>query len=332
MSKKKNHYSFDFVEVIAFIYKWRIHLLIVTISAAIISAIISSPLFIAPQYKSTALFYPGTTNSIASSLFYTIKEKAKDPLKYGDEEIDEQYMQLLESNDLKSRVINQFDLMKHYKIDAARADKYTALYKAYDNNIKARRTNYNSIEVNVYDEKPEVAASIANYVLVMVDTVKKEIQGRMAKQIFTIVEEQFKNKLAYIDSLKLRMKILGVKGVYIGIKGVYGSPQTRGGAEGGVSKSNISENGAEYVALEEELNFEVENLTNLRLKYEQAKVDLDAKLSNIFVVNYALPSEGKAYPIRSIIVGLSMLATFIFACFVIVFIEKFRQFKKNLAQ
>ncbi|MEI6594791.1 MAG: hypothetical protein WCO28_04450 [Bacteroidota bacterium] len=332
MSKKKNQYSFDFVEVFAFFYKWRIHLLIVSIVSAVVSAIISSPIFITPQYKSTALFFPSTTNSIASSLFYTIKEKAKDPLKFGDEEIDEQYMQILESGDLKSNVINHFKLMDHYKIDSARGDKYTALYRKYEENIKARRTNYNSIEIAVYDNDPKIAADIANYVLVMVDTVKKQIQAPVARQIFTIVEEQYKNKLAYVDSIKSRMKSLGVKGVYIGIKGVYGSLQSRGGADQtGSSKNNVSENGAEYIALEEELNFEVEQLSNLKLKYDQSKVDLDAKLSNIFIINYASPSEGKAYPIRSVIVLISVISTFVLACLLIVFIEKFSQFKKALA-
>ena len=328
MSKKKNQYSFDFLEVFTFFYKWRKHLLIISIISAVVSAIISSPIFITPQYKSTALFYPSTTNSIASTLFYTIKEKAKDPLKFGDEEVDEQYMQILESGELKSNVMNHFNLMNHYKIDTS-GDKYSSLFRKYDDNIKAHRTNYNSIEISVYDHEPKMAANIANYILLMVDTVKKQIQAPVAKQIFSIVDEQYKMKLAYVDTLKYRLKTLGVKGLYIGVKGVYGLSQSKS-ADVSSNKNGINENGAEYIALEEELTFEVEQLTNLKLKYDQAKVDLDAKLSNIFVVNYASPSEGKAYPIRSIIVLLSVISTFVLACFSIIFIEKFNSFKKTL--
>ena len=238
-------------------------------------------------------------------------------------------MQILESSVLKSNVINHFSLLNHYKIDTSRGDKYTALFKRYEDNIKVHRTNYYSIEVAVYDQEPKMAAAIANYILEMVDTVKKQIQAPVAMQIFSIVEQQYKNKIAYIDSLKMRMKTLGIKGVYIGIKGVYGLPQTRN-AESTTSKSNINESGAEYVALEEELTWEVEQWTNLKLKYDQAKVDIDAKLSNIFVINYVSPSEGKAYPIRWIIVSLSVTSTFILACFLIIFIEKFKTFKKTL--
>ncbi len=328
MNKKKKHYNFEFMEVIAFLLKWKNHLFIITILAAVIAAIISSPIFITPKFKSKALFYPSTTNSISSELFYGNKDKAKDPLMFGDEEIDEQYMQLLESGNLKSKIMAQFNLMEHYKIDQNRLDKYAALGNKYASNIKTRRTNYNSIEIEVLDEDPKMAADIANGIMSNVDTVKNEIQGRLAKQVFTIVEEQYNNKLAYVDSLKLRMKILGVRGVYIGIKGIYGSPQSK--VEAGQSNSNISENGAEYVALEEELKYEVEHLTDLRLKYEQAKVDMDTKLSHVFVIEYASPAEGKAYPIRSIIIIISCLISFVMACIVLIAIEKYNQYKNNL--
>ena len=328
MNKKKKHYNFEFIEVIAFLFKWKTHLFIITILSAVITAIVLSPIFITPKFKSKALFYPSTTNSISSELFYGIKDKAKDPLMFGDEEIDEQYMQLLESGNLKSKIMAQFNLMEHYKIDQNRLDKYAALGNKYASNIKTKRTNYNSIEIEVLDEDPKMAADIANGIMAYVDTVKNEIQGRLAKQVFAIVKEQYDNKLAYVDSLKLRMKILGVKGVYLGIKGVYGSPQAK--METGKGSNNISENGAEYVALEEELKFEVEHLTELRLKYEQAKVDMDAKLSHVFVVEYALPAEGKAYPVRSIIIIISCLISFVMACLVLVVIEKYNQYKNNL--
>jgi len=330
MSKKKNNYSFSFIEIIAFLIKWRKQLIIVIVASAILSAIFSGPYFIQPQYKSVAIFYPGTTNSIASNLFYSIKDKAKDPLKFGDEEVDEQYLQLLESSELKQKVMDRFKLMEHYKIDSARKDKFTALYVRYDKNVKIRRTSYNSIEITVFDEDPKMAADIANGILYFIDEVKKDIQGRMAKQIFTIVEEQFKNKIAYVDTLKSHLQMLGMNGVYLGIKGVYGAPQVRKPDESSSSKSNINGNGAEYFALEEELNYEVEQLSILRLKYDQAKVDIEAKLSNIFVVSYAGVSEGKAYPIRWIIVIVSVLSAFVMACLLILFIEKYQEFKRNI--
>jgi uncharacterized protein involved in exopolysaccharide biosynthesis len=67
------------------------------------------------------------------------------------------------------------------------------------------------------------------------------------------------------------------------------------------------------------------------LKYEQAKVDMDARLSNIFVIGYAYPPESKAYPIRSVIIVISSLVAFIMGCVVLVSLEKYSQFKKNLA-
>jgi hypothetical protein len=324
MSKKKDFYSFDFVEVIVFLNKWKKHLIIIVILSAIISAIVSSPLFITPKYKASALFFPGMTNSISSSLFFEEGPTKEDPLTFGDEETDEQFLQLLVSGTLTSKVMEHFHLMEHYHIDASRADRHKALAERYQDNVKIRRTNYNSIEIEVLDEDPAMAANLANGIMLYVDTVKQEVQGKVANQIYSIVKEQYETKLAYVDSLKARMRALGVKGVYLGIKGVYG-----GGVQGKVTNeaNNLSEDGAEYVALEELLKYEVEQLANLHLRYEQAKVDKNAGLSNIFIVNYASPPEFKAYPVRAVIMLFSVFCTFILSCIVLVVVEKYRQFK-----
>jgi uncharacterized protein involved in exopolysaccharide biosynthesis len=327
MSKKKDFYSFDFIEVFAFLNRWKKHLLVIVILSAIVSTIISSPLFITPKYKASALFFPSMTNAISSSLFYEEGPTKEDPLTFGDEETDEQYIQLLVSGTLTSKVIGHFNLMEHYHIDTTRADKHKALYDEYHDNVKIARTNYNSIEIEVLDKDPKMAAALANGIMLCVDTVKQEVQSNVANQIYNIVKEQYETKLAYVDSIKARMKALGIKGVYLGIKGVYGaSAQLKTTNE----NSNLSEDGAEYIALEELLTHEVEQLADLHLRYEQAKVDKEAKLSNIFVVNYASAPEFKAYPIRSVIIVFSVFCAFIMGCVVLITIEKYHQFRNKI--
>ncbi|MEI6508559.1 MAG: Wzz/FepE/Etk N-terminal domain-containing protein [Bacteroidota bacterium] len=335
MSKKRNNYNFDFIEVIGFIYKWRKHLIIVTIAAALLSMIFSSSIFITPKYQSSATFYPGTTNSISTALFYSNKERGRDPLAFGDEETDEYFIQLLESGDLKGRIINKYNLMDHYHIKPDTKDKYTILYRKYDQNVSCKRTNYNSIEINVLDENPQMAADIANAVLTYVDTVKNEIQGRVAKQAFQIVERELVRKQIFIDSIKAALKEIGSKGMYNVQEQAQALTELQGKGTANQytdkEKKTIGEYGGDYINLENQLIFETANMSDIRKKYEQSKVDVEAKLSNIFVVNYASPAEGKAYPIRSLIVLLSTLITFVTACIVLVIIEKYQQFKKSLA-
>lgn len=332
MSKKNNSYNFDFIEVILFLYRHWKQLLIICLIAVVVSYVASSPIFITPKYKSTATFYPGTTNSISSALFYNIRETAQDPLAFADQEVTEQYLQLLQSADLRERVMTKFHLMEHYKIDTAKKNKYRKLNDLYDKNVKISRTDFNSVQVTVLDEEPAKAAELANGIMFTVDEMRHEVQSRVARQIFTIVEEEYHNKLHYIDSIKTRLKELGAEGVYDltnqskGISEVVGKGQPNKYTQNESKK--LGEYGGEVFLLNQLLEVEAERIVLLNTKYTQAKIDMDAKLSNIFVVSYASPSDDKAYPIRSIIVFMSVLSAFILGCVVLVVLDKMDNFKQ----
>jgi hypothetical protein len=62
-------------------------------------AFISSPIVITPKYKSTAIVYP-------TNLF-----------EYSKESTTEQMFQILLSNDIKFKMLNAFNLDKHYNLD-----------------------------------------------------------------------------------------------------------------------------------------------------------------------------------------------------------------------
>src|SRR5690606_16645775 len=83
-------------------------------------------------------------------------------------------------------------------------------------------------------------------------------------------------------------------------------------------KHKLGTYGGEATLLNFMIELEAENLTLLHTKYEQARIDAEGRLSNIFVVNYASPSDDKAYPVRSLIVVISTLSAFVFGCFAIV--------------
>jgi hypothetical protein len=68
MSQDKRTYYFELVDVVKFLIKYKKPLSIISIGAGIAAIIFSSPWFIKPLYKSTAIFYPSTNNSISSAL------------------------------------------------------------------------------------------------------------------------------------------------------------------------------------------------------------------------------------------------------------------------
>jgi uncharacterized protein involved in exopolysaccharide biosynthesis len=78
------------------------------------------------------------------------------------------------------------------------------------------------------------------------------------------------------------------------------------------------------------LELQVEQMNELKKKLDQAKIDVEGNLSNVFILQNASPAERKSYPLRSLIVISSILGSFLLACIVLLFVEKFSQQKHNL--
>ena len=70
------------------IFKWKWHIIAVTITASIIGAIFSGPTFITPRYKSEATVYPSSLE------------------EFSDETFTEQMLQVMESQEIMDSVVN----------------------------------------------------------------------------------------------------------------------------------------------------------------------------------------------------------------------------------
>ncbi len=334
MQNTQPAFQFNFIELIRFLLKWKKHLAIISISAAVLTYLIT--LLLKPEYKSKAVFYPGTVNSISYALFYSLKERAQDVLAYGDEQNVEQYMQLAKSSLMREKISADFNLMEHYDIDVNDPKKYAKLDKRFDKNVSINRTSYNSVEVVVLDTDPEKSAAIANAIMFNTDSLKKQSQHVIASQAFTIIEQEYKAKIAIIDSLSQMTRTLGNSGVY------NVNEQSRGLAEligKGTNntfidneRKNLGQYVGDFVSLDNQIRFEAAELTDIRKKYSQAKLDLDSKLSNIFVIDIAKANYDKAYPLRLLLAILSGFAAFVLSCIVIVAIERYQNIKSTLQQ
>lgn len=334
MQNSQNGYQFNFIELVKFIIKWKKHLAIISISAAVVVYLIT--FLLKPEYKSKAVFYPGTVNSISYALFYSLKERAQDALAYGDEEYVEQYLQLARSGLLKEKIEADFKLMEHYGIDANDPKKYDKFNKRFDKSVRVNRTSYNSVEVIVYDTDPELAAKLANAVMYNADSLKKQSQRTVARQAYELITQEYNNKVAIIDSLTEMTRKLGNDGVYNveeqskGLSELIGKGANNAFTE--KERQRLGQHVGEFVSLDEQIRFEAEQLTDLRKKCNQAKLDLDSRLSNIFVVDVAKPDYNKAYPLRLVSAILAAVLAFIMGCIVIVGMERYKNTKETLSK
>jgi capsular polysaccharide biosynthesis protein len=208
------NYSFDSLSVVEFLYKWRKPLLIVTLLAGIVSIIFTGPSFIKPRFKSTVVFYPATTNSISKALLNENAYDRSDPLAFGEEEEAEQLIQILYSDDIQSFIIEKYDLMNHYDIKPNAKFKNTQLAKKFSDNIRFRRTEYSSVEIEVLDTDPEIAAGIANDIAALLDETKNKIQREQASKALNIVETQYQAKREFVNKLNDSLNFFRALGIF----------------------------------------------------------------------------------------------------------------------
>ena len=208
------NYSFDSLSVVEFLYKWRKPLLIVTLLAGIVSIIFTGPTFIKPRFKSTVVFYPATTNSISKALLNENAYDRSDPLAFGEEEEAEQLIQILYSDDIQSFIIEKYDLMNHYDIKPNAKFKNTQLARKFSDNIRFRRTEYSSVEIEVLDTDPEIAAGIANDIAALLDETKNKIQREQASKALNIVEAQYQAKREFVNKLNDSLNFFRALGIF----------------------------------------------------------------------------------------------------------------------
>lgn len=333
--------DFDNSALILFLYKWRKPLIIITLAALVSSIIFSSSYFITPKFKSTVIMFPVATNSVSKVLMSQNSGVKEDILGFGEEEQAEQMLQILNSNLIRDRIVSKYKLMEHYGIEEDSKYKFTRLYKEYENNIKFRKTEYLAVKVTVLDKDPAMAADIANDIAALVDSVKNRMQKERARKAFEIVEKEYLQLQGEVQQVVDSLRVLGTMGVndYERQSEVLNQQlaiairnNDRNGARELQQRLDlIGKYGGTYLSLKNALEFKTEQLTLLKTKYQEAKVDAEQDLPQKFVVNSAYKAERKSYPIRSLIVIVAVFSAFFLTILVILILENISKIdlKKN---
>jgi hypothetical protein len=330
--------DFNSLNVLYFVYKWRKPLLIVGIAAFIFSCI--AALTIQEKYKSTVILFPATTNSISKPLLSENNTKQEDVLQFGEEEEAEQMLQILNSDEIRTRICEKYKLMEHYKIDPNDKYKRTKLYDEFQGNISFKRTEYMSVKIEVMDADPELASVIANDIAALHDSVKIRIIRERANVALRIVEQEYRQKMADVDRGVDSMRVLNSYGIYDyeSQSEVTSEQYAIALAKNDMRAAKLLEDklkiigmyGGAYVSLRENLYMQRKQLNLLKTKYEEAKVDATEVLPQKFVVSMAFPAEKKSYPVRWVIVVVSTFASLLLAIIGILLLENIRQIRSSV--
>ena len=327
--------SFDSTNLLVFLFRYRNPIIIITFAAALISAVVS--LMIQEKFLSTVIMFPASTSSISKSLMTDDVTGKLDINAFGEEEQAEQLLQILNSDEISGYIRNKYNLMKHYGIEGDDQFALTNTVKEYQNNVTFKRTEFNSVRIDVLDHSADTASLIANDIADRLDTVRTRMQQDRARIGLKIIEDEYRSMQAYMKSMDDSLTAIRKKGltdfeveVEQLTKAYYEAL-----AKGNKSLVNelskkleiFAEYGSAYRSLTENLEFEREQLALLRAKYEETKADATRSLTTKFVVNRAWPAEKKAYPIRWLIVLVSSFSAFLLTILAIIGMENFRKIK-----
>jgi uncharacterized protein involved in exopolysaccharide biosynthesis len=305
--------------------------------AFIASVIVSST--ITPRYRSSVVLFPAASVSLSKNLVETssITTDNRDILSFGEDDESERMLQILHSNQIKDHIVKKFDLMKHYRIDPSSSFPYTRLDKKYRGNIKLRRTEFMSIEIEVLDTDPQMAADIANEIARFVDSTIHNIQRERALEAFNIVEKEYINSQHEIEQLSDSLRKIRELGVidYESQAASLSSAYANALAQGNNAAAStiqqrmhtLSAYGGIYVELSKKLESEIERLGQLKIKYASGKINSEQTLPQIFIVDKAVKAERKAVPKRSIIAIVSTLSTFALALLLLLIVDQIKMGK-----
>ncbi len=301
------------------ILKWKFYFIIVSVVAIVFASVFSSEWFIPAKYKSFAVVYPSNLTP------------------YGDESPTEQMMQLFGSADIQNDVIKKFDLPKRYDIDTTAKAGMAALISTYESNITFNRTQFESIEIKVLDTDPKVACLMVNEIINSLNRKARKLQRDKTGEVLVVLANQLKYKKQQLDSISFKLldlrtkyQILDyssqakevMKAYFKVLSGGKGSSNMKTIEE---MMHHMEEKGGEYYESMKLFNELIKGYSRARLDYDDVYKDMNKELTYTNMVTYPTPSDKKAYPIRSLIVLVSVVSANLFLFLIIVFLDTKRK-------
>ena len=303
--------NFNNLSLVQLVLKWKWHIVIITVAAAICGAIFSSSMFITPLYKSVAVAYPANISP------------------YSDESETEQMLEIINSTSIMDSVVEKYDLWADYKIN--KADKFAKTYmiNEYRSKIKIGKTPYEAVSITVMDKDPFVACDIAKDILNFYDQKVHDLHTSKVAEVVDMYDLQLKMKQQDIDSLKQALTDLATNYGVLNYSGQL-REVTRGYLNGSAKASELKENleqyGADAVDLETKIIAEANTYSLIKKDYEQNLRFFNSHLTYSNIVTEPFPADKKAFPVRWVVVALSALGALLLSIVVIFIIENRKRF------
>lgn len=190
---QQNHNLLDIVSVF---WKWRKSIIIVTILAAILSAVIS--LLLPNYYKATTVFYPASNDlSAPQPLGYVDKN-----IRYfGNDHDRDRVFTISQSTDIADKIIDEYDLINRYGVDTTNHKWKHIVRNTFHSHYTIIKTKYDAIELSFEDQDPIIAAKVANAIRDQISQMNSSLSKSSQQNQLTTFQNSIKAKEDFLKTI-----------------------------------------------------------------------------------------------------------------------------------
>lgn len=278
-------------------YKWRI--LLPTLLFTIIVAIGSGPGFIPPLYQAEIIMYPP---SAATSKGFIQFEP-----RFGRNVEVEEHMQILRSNFLRDSLVNKYNLAAHYGFEEINNSNIQKLHKSLTRKIQLSRTRYSAVSIKVKDKDPQMAAAIANDMVVIGDRIKAYIINENLSTALVNLEGEYAEKATQLKTLEDSLQQLLLK-IPAGNKAIH----------------------LPFENLKKEYMSKLDYLNQLKIKRDEIHNNIIDKSPKSYIINPAEPNYKAVFPNRILWAITAFFASFLICIGLALFVDAIINFRNQL--
>ncbi len=307
---------FDNQRILTLIWKRKIHFVIVGVIAIILSAVFSGPTFIRPKFKSVARIYPTNISPIS------------------EESETEQMLEILNSNDIKLKMFDAFDLGQVYKIKKDDPHYLTYMLDIYSKNVKTTKTEYETVEISVEDYDPQRACNMCDSIIHFYNMKVGNMYKLKNLEMVQITQRFLDKKYKQHDSLKTQLnKAREESGIYNFeeqspeiTRGYMNALNTGKAATNDGKKieklyNNFTEKGTEVSWLENQNYAVINEIDSVSRMHEKYLVEYEKNIAYSKIVEHPFPADKKSYPVRWLIVAFTTFSAVFLALLVFLVLD-----------
>lgn len=311
---------FDNQRILQIIWGRKLHFVVVGIIAIVLAAIFSGSFFIQPKFKSTARVYPVNIDVLSN------------------ESETEQMLEIINSNDIRLKMIDGFNLYEAYNIKKENPYSFTYIIDEYLSNVSARKTEFETVEIRVLDWDPQRASDMCDSIVHFYNEKTRELFRIKELEMVEASSWDLNKKYQELDSVmtsldKVRKEygILDYNSQVPEItRGYMNALSTGRGTTADAKKieklyNNISKEGSKAIWLESRFKHLTTVIDSLSIEHDFYLSEYEKQITYSHVVEHPVPSDKKSYPVRWVIVAFSTISALFLALLVFLVLDYRKQ-------